>query len=127
MNDDGISQIHKEIKAVFFDVDGTLLSHVTKEVPESTKESLIALRNKGIKIFISTGRHMTELDKLPLNDLEFDGYITLNGQLILDHDKHLLFDRPFNQSVSNSLISMFNEKKVPIVLVEEKQIYKHCQ
>jgi Cof subfamily protein (haloacid dehalogenase superfamily) len=117
------SENHKEIKAVFFDVDGTLLSHVTKKVPASTRSSLKALREKGIKIFISTGRHLTEMEKLPLNDLEFDGYITLNGQLIFDHDKHMLFAAPFNQKISNSLVGMFSDKKVPILLVEEKHIY----
>jgi len=45
------SENHKEIKAVFFDVDGTLLSHVTKEVPASTRSSLKALRRKRYQDF----------------------------------------------------------------------------
>ena len=36
------------IKAVFFDIDGTLLSHSTQSVPESTKLALQLLKEKGI-------------------------------------------------------------------------------
>ena len=38
------------IKAIFFDVDGTLLSHDTHCVPDSTVRALEALREKGIEI-----------------------------------------------------------------------------
>ena len=77
------------IRAIFFDVDGTLLSHKTKEVPSSARRSLALLKERQIKVFLSTGRHALELDELPVQDLTFDGYITLNGQLCLDGDKNI--------------------------------------
>ena len=49
------------IKAIFFDIDGTLLSHNTYSVPESTKEALRLLKEKGILTFIATGRHLSEM------------------------------------------------------------------
>ena len=57
------------IKAVFFDVDGTLLSQKQGKVPISTRRALRRIRKKGIKIFIATGRHMIELSKLPLSGI----------------------------------------------------------
>lgn len=65
------------VKAVFFDIDGTLVSFKTHTVPPSTIQSISLLREKGIKVFIATGRHLGAIDNL--GDLEFDGYITLNG------------------------------------------------
>ena len=38
------------MKAAFFDVDGTLLSHVTHSIPQSARDSLSELKAKGIKI-----------------------------------------------------------------------------
>ena len=38
------------IKAIFFDVDGTLLSHRTKQIPQDTKRVLRELQKNGIKI-----------------------------------------------------------------------------
>lgn len=49
------------IRAIFFDVDGTLLSHTQHIVPASTRCALDKLRKKGIKRVIATGRHMPAL------------------------------------------------------------------
>ena len=42
------------IKALFFDIDGTLVSFHTHRIPRSTVESLEKAKKKGLKIFIST-------------------------------------------------------------------------
>ena len=39
------------IQAIFFDVDGTLVSFRTHTIPPSALEALHALRAKGIKLF----------------------------------------------------------------------------
>ncbi len=44
------------IKAIFFDIDGTLVSFKTHKIPESTIQALHTLKAKGIKLFIATGR-----------------------------------------------------------------------
>ena len=45
------------VKAIFFVVDGTLVSFRTHTIPPSALEALHTLRAKGIKLFLSTGRH----------------------------------------------------------------------
>ena len=107
------------IKAAFFDVDGTLLSHTTHSVPQSTRDSLADLRAKGIKTYLCTGRHAIELDLLPIADIPFDGYITLNGHICLDENRQMLFGLPFPEDTTNALIRIFKEQKLPLVLVEE--------
>ena len=72
------------IKAIFFDVDGTLLSHRTGRISPHTRACIRALRAGGTLVFLSTGRHILELRSLPVGEMAFDGYITLNGQLCLD-------------------------------------------
>lgn len=59
------------VKAIFFDIDGTLVSFETHKIPASTQEALKTLRDKGIKIFIATGRPQCLINNL--GDLEFDG------------------------------------------------------
>ena len=65
------------IKAVFFDIDGTLVSFNTHKISDSSKKAIRLLKEKGIKVFIATGRMMFQIDNL--EDLKFDGYITANG------------------------------------------------
>ena len=68
-------------KALFFDIDGTLVSFETHRIPSSTIEALEAARAKGLKIFIATGRPKAIINNLSeLQDRNLiDGYITMNG------------------------------------------------
>ena len=72
------------IRAVFFDIDGTLMSLQTRTIPDGVFEALHALKEKGIRLFIATGRGKDGLKVLA--DFPFDGYITLNGQFCYDAD-----------------------------------------
>ena len=40
-----------KIKAIFFDIDGTIRSFKTKTIPENTANTLKKLKEQGIKIF----------------------------------------------------------------------------
>lgn len=111
------------IKAVFFDLDGTLLSHKTKQIPSDAVQALLQLQAKGIKIFLSTGRHSLELAQLPVNHIKFDGYITLNGQLCLDSFRQTLWGTPFHPEITRQLVSVFNQRKRPVAFVEKDRIY----
>lgn len=51
------------IKALFFDIDGTLISGKRPYIKEEVIECFNELRNKGIKLFIASGRHMLELEE----------------------------------------------------------------
>lgn len=109
----------RNIKAAFFDVDGTLLSHRTFSIPSGTRKALAALTMKGIKVFMCTGRHIRELDQLPVDGLHFDGYITLNGHLCLDQDFNVIFGLPFPEDTTRKMIESFTSCKLPLVVVEE--------
>ena len=74
------------IKAIFFDVDGTLVDPTTHTMPQSTVDSLFALRGKGIKLFVATGRHMSMMDDVR-GQFEFDGYVSVSGQFCLCGDE----------------------------------------
>lgn len=83
------------IKAVFFDIDGTLVSLRTKVCPASTKAALKRLQERGILCFIATGRSKFEIkgERL-LEGLRFDGYLTNNGQDAYDAQGRLLYGKP---------------------------------
>ncbi|MBR2927958.1 MAG: Cof-type HAD-IIB family hydrolase [Oscillospiraceae bacterium] len=114
------------IKAIFFDADGTLISHRQNAVPPSARAALGELQRRGIRCILATGRHITEVECLPVGDIPFDGYVTVNGQLCLDENKHPLSDSPIAAEAMPAIIRHFREKKVPLVLKEQDRIYVNC-
>ncbi len=111
------------VQAIFFDIDGTLVCHELGCVPQSTKDALMQLKNIGIHRVIATGRHLSELPGLPLDDIEFDGYITLNGQLCYDRNKQLIYGDPIEGKQKEIILSIFNSCAIPLMLIEEDCMY----
>lgn len=110
------------IKAVFFDIDGTLLSHAAGGVPESARRALTLLEERGVPRFLATGRHILEIRRL-LPDLSFDGFVTLNGQICLDSRERLLFDAPFPPADARQAVSIFQRREAPAMLVQRDRMY----
>ena len=52
------------IKALFFDIDGTLVSFATHRIPESAVRALRQARQNGLRIFIATGRPRQLIDNI---------------------------------------------------------------
>lgn len=108
------------IKAIFFDIDGTLLSFETHQVPRSTFEVLKQLKDKGIKLFIATGRGKDGLHVL--NDFPFDGYITLNGQYCYTNDE-LIYENTIQKEDLQSLLDYLEKNPFPCGFTEEHTKY----
>lgn len=82
----------KPIKAVFFDIDGTLVSFRTHRIPQTTLDAVAALRRRGIKVYIATGRPLPFIDNL--EGLEYDGMITVTGAHCFTRDGQVIFHQP---------------------------------
>lgn len=79
-----------DTKIMFFDIDGTLLSEETKQIPESAIRSIRQARTNGHKMFINTGRCLNNIDSYIL-DIGFDGLICACGTHIIYNDQDLLY------------------------------------
>ncbi|MBR0318759.1 MAG: Cof-type HAD-IIB family hydrolase [Spirochaetia bacterium] len=112
-----------QIKAVFFDVDGTLLSHTTNMVSISTRNAVMSLQAKGIKTIVCTGRDIGAYARLPMGDLHFDGYLTLNGDLLLDSHRKIYAGTPIDQGDMEVLTQAFRAKKIPFIMVAKDRVY----
>ena len=74
---------------LFFDIDGTVLSEVTKEVPQSAIEAMGKARAEGHLLFINTGRTICSIPT-EVRKFQFDGYLCGCGTYLTEHDEVLL-------------------------------------
>lgn len=104
-------------KALFFDIDGTLVSFETHAIPASTIEALTIAHEKGIKIFIATGRPKAIINNLA--DIQdrglIDGYITMNGAYCFVGDE-VIYKAPFLPERYGHWHRFVNRKDTPAYL-----------
>ena len=84
--------MNKRTKALFFDIDGTLLSEETRRVPDSAKEALKEARRLGHLVFINTGRVYCHLGDIRFM-VEADGYLCGCGTYVAAQGKVLYSHR----------------------------------
>ena len=97
------------IKAIFLDIDSTLVSHTISDIPEGVLEAFSQIQKKGILLFPATGRHIGEFKSLPLHDYPFDGYVTQTGQLCYDRDFRPVYEDPLTDKDTERLAGLFDE------------------
>ena len=111
------------IKAAFFDVDGTLLSHATHGVPESTRAALRRLRERGVTVNLATGRHAQELALIPPLGIDFDAKLLQGGQICVSGDDEPIFDVPLKDELAQALVRVFERDEFALQLVEYDRCY----
>lgn len=110
-------------KALFFDIDGTLVSFETHQILPSTIEALEAAHAKGIKIFIATGRPkaiINNLSELQNRNL-IDGYITMNGAYCFVGEE-VIYKSAIPQEEVKAMAAFCEKKGLPCIFVEEHHI-----
>jgi Cof subfamily protein (haloacid dehalogenase superfamily) len=91
---------------VFFDIDGTLLNE-EKVIPESTKQAVHRLQEKGIHTVIATGR-VPNMFYWIRKELNIDSYVSMNGQYVVFEGKEI-YANPIDTSMLQSLTEMTAE------------------
>ena len=91
-----------EVKAVFFDIDGTLVND-RKSVLKSTKDAIKIVKEQGVLVGVATGRGPFFVKEL-MEDLDLDFAVTYNGQYIFNKEK-VLFASPIAKSSLRQLIA----------------------
>ena len=112
------------IQAIFFDVDGTLVSFRTHTIPASTLEALHALRAKGIKLFLATGRHQAMLRSVQ-ELFPFDGCVTLSGQYCFVGSR-VLRSSPMPPEAVEELVAAAEGGAFSSIFLEGEDIYLNC-
>ena len=100
------------IKAIFLDVDGTLISFKTHRVPASALEALREAHARGVQLFIATGRAAADL--ADLEAIPYDGVAALNGADCLMRDGRVVARHPIPRADFEKSLALSAELDFPV-------------
>lgn len=107
-------------KAVFLDIDGTLVDR-TGAMPESTKTALLRASENGHEIVLCTGRSMTQLDMV-VKLAPFTGVVCSAGANVRRHGEVVWRGAMPEEQVAH-MVSYFRDNKMTYFLQAESGIY----
>ena len=111
------------IRAIFFDLDGTLLSPETGFCSSATKAALNELKSRGILLCAATGRSPYEFELSPIiKDLPFDAIVALNGLCCYDKEG-IIYQRLFDKDDLALLIDKVQEVGYPCMIIKKDDMY----
>lgn len=87
-----------DIKAVFFDIDGTFFDHETNRVLPQSIEACKQLKNRGYKVALCSGRPKEMANDLHVFEMfEWDGYIGCTGGVVMDENNQIIHEDVFSK------------------------------
>lgn len=112
-----------QIKIVFFDIDGTLVSFETHRVPVSTLEAVHEMRQKGVKVYIATGRPLQFIDNLGV--LEYDGMITVTGAHCFTREGRVISHSPVPKESVKRVVEYLEREDdaYPVIFVSTDNLF----
>lgn len=109
------------IRALFLDVDGTIISTVTKKIPRSASEAIRKAREAGVKVFLCTSRAKQFLSNISL--IENDGIVALTGAHCISPSGNDINCRPMAAEDVAAALADVLRRDVPVVAMGAKSIF----
>ena len=107
--------------ALFFDIDGTLVSFETHQIPPSTILALTQAKANGHKVFIATGRPPIIITNLGAIEHLIDGYVTTNGALCFIGEQTVAC-HAIPKADAQRIVEDSREKSYGLIVVGEKDV-----
>lgn len=107
-------------KILFLDIDGTILKS-DHTYTDSTKDAISQLQNKGIEVFLCTGRPLHEVKELA-EELGVESYIGYNGAYA-EYQNEAVIDEPMDKNTVENFIEIANSNSHQMVLYTSEKNY----
>ncbi len=93
-------------------------SFVTHQVPQSAKDAIHRVRQKGIKVFICTGRPIPFINRLA--DVEYDGLVACNGAISITTDGTVISKHIIPHADIVRVVEDARQHAMPIAVADDK-------
>ncbi|WP_018663172.1 Cof-type HAD-IIB family hydrolase [Heyndrickxia acidiproducens] len=109
-----------EYKALFLDIDGTIITP-DDQIEESTKQAVVQAQEKGIHVFLATGRPLHEISPIA-DELHVTSMIGYNGAYAVSGDEDL-FKMPMDRTLVENFTKIAKQHGHEAILFTSRHNY----
>lgn len=117
------------IRAVFLDIDGTLISVRTHAPAPRTAQALLRAKERGILLFVATGRHTAVREEGYILDLLpdcFDGFVGLTGHYCYTRQGEVVRKQPLDPGDVRRVKEVAGKHRIPYTYAyHDKALISH--
>ncbi len=112
------------IRAIFFDIDGTLVPIRNHDIPASTLQAVHEVRQRGIQVFIATGRPLPFIDNL--GEMEYDGIISFTGAHCMLRNGETIYKKSVCQEDVSRMVEFCQQNAMPVAFTSPDRAFLTC-
>ncbi len=104
-----------DIKAVFFDIDGTFYDHDNNKVLDESIEAVKKLKANGYKVALCSGRPKEMADELAVFEMvEWDGYIGCAGGIAMNEKYEIIYEDCYSETQMEQMYSIADTHNISL-------------
>lgn len=86
----------EEIKALFFDIDGTIVEFQSNRIRKEVVQAISKAHENGYKVGIASSRPLTIINDIEnIWDIPWDGIVAGSGTIVYDQNKEIYKNHSF--------------------------------
>ena len=109
-----------DYKVLFLDIDGTILKP-DFTIDQSTKDAISQMQQKGVEVFLATGRPLHEIADLA-KELNVHSFIGYNGALAI-YEEQTIVNEPMKGSTIKQFLEIAKQHDHEMVLYTNEKNY----
>ena len=107
-------------KLIFFDIDGTIIDHFKKEIPQSTITALKLLQANNHQIAVASGKDPIFIENL-FSDIKLATYVALNGNYVVLNNK-IIYKNYLTGATVKKFVQYCLKNQLAFVVIDEQGI-----
>lgn len=124
MKNNKLITVKDDIKAVFFDIDGTYYDQITQCIPASNILAVKSLQQQGYKVALASARPFSSAIELPvLNDIKWDGFVAAGGQEVYNDHYELIEENGFSKQELHEIFLIAKQNDIPAYVVGDDSFF----
>ena len=114
----------EEIKALFFDIDGTIVEFQSNRIRKEVVQAISKAHENGYKVGIASSRPLTIINDIEnIWEIPWDGIVAGSGTIVYDQNKEIYKNHSFSKKTLQKIFAIAQENDIAMYVCGEEAYF----